>query len=315
MAQPTARRASSLPATTRSGSRCSTGMIASAFAICCNVACEQLPARQAAGPPTGAFAPASVIPDLTCPVATSARARPSPMPEAPTESRCASATVPMISRSVSNTASTMAAATPCPASSARRARRDRRPLRDGGKVGKADLLAALARQHPHQIGIMHRVERVILQRAFIQRHRADEQVALIHGAAGPRERRRDQHDGLAAIGAQRIHHRADIAGIGGIEGRADLEQHVRGAAPAQPFFGGARLRHRLRRLDRAALQGDHHRIDLGHGEIVRRHTDGLHRAQARTRQRVGEVGGAGIIVGNAAQLQGHDVAPAGLTPA
>ena len=28
----------------------------SAFAICCNVACEQLPARQAAGPPTGAFA-------------------------------------------------------------------------------------------------------------------------------------------------------------------------------------------------------------------------------------------------------------------
>ena len=42
----------------------------------------------------------------------SARANPRPMPEAPTETRWSSATLPMVSRSGSNTASTMAAPMP-----------------------------------------------------------------------------------------------------------------------------------------------------------------------------------------------------------
>ena len=54
------RRARAAPPPRRprlcSGSRRSTGMIASACAICSSVACEQLPARHAAGPPTGASA-------------------------------------------------------------------------------------------------------------------------------------------------------------------------------------------------------------------------------------------------------------------
>jgi hypothetical protein len=83
---------------------------------------------------------------------------------------------------------------------------------------------------------MHRVERMILQRAFVQRHGADEQIALIDGAAGFRKRRRHQHDGIAGVSAQRIHHGTDIAGVGGIEGRADLEQHMISATAAQPFF-------------------------------------------------------------------------------
>ena len=108
--------------------------------------------------------------------------------------------------------------------------------RQRGEIHQPDLGLALARQHPHQIGIVHRVERMILQRAFVQRHAAYEQVALIDGPAGFREGWRHENDRIAGIGAQRIHHRADIAGVGGIEGRADLEQHMIRTSPAQPFF-------------------------------------------------------------------------------
>ena len=65
------------------------------------------------------------------------------------------------------------------------------------EVDEPDPGLALARQHPHQIGIVHRIERVILQRAFVQRHGTDKQVALIDGAAGFRKGRRHQHDRIA----------------------------------------------------------------------------------------------------------------------
>ena len=176
----------------------------------------------------------------------------------------------MVSRSRSNTASTMAAPKPLPGEIGEPRANRIRAARQRREIDQPDLGLALARQHPHQIGIVHRIERMILQRAFVQRHGADEQIALIDGAAGFRKGRRHQHDRVAGIGAQRIHHRADIAGVGGIEGRADLEQHVIGAAAAQPFFRRARARHREARLDRAALQRHHHGIDLGQREIVRR---------------------------------------------
>jgi hypothetical protein len=151
---------------------------------------------------------------------------------------------------------------------------------------------------------------VILQRAFVQRHGADEQVALIDGAAGFRKGRRHQNDRVARVGAQRVHDRTDIAGVGGIEGRTDLEQQVAGAAAAQPFLRRARTIDRNVSLDRTALERHHDSIDLRQREVVRRHPDGLHRAQALTGQRVGEVGGAGIVVGDAAQGQFHGFTPA-----
>jgi hypothetical protein len=116
--------------------------------------------------------------------------------------------------------------------------------------------------------------------------------------------------GVTSTIAQCVHHRADIAGVSGIEGRADLEQHVAGAAAAQPFFGGARSRHGKAGFDRAALERHHDRVDLREREVVRRYADGLHGAQALTGQRVGEIGGAGVVVGDAAQRQFHGFAPA-----
>jgi hypothetical protein len=55
---------------------------------------------------------------------------------------------------------------------------------------------------------------------------------------------------------------------------------VAGAAAAQPFLRRARTVDRNVRLDRAALERHHDRIDLRQREIVRRNADGLHRAQA-----------------------------------
>ncbi len=208
----------------------------------------------------------------------------------------------------------MAAPKPFPERSARRARTASGPREMLGEIDQPDFGPALARQHPHQIGVVHRVERMILQRAFIQRHRADEQIALIDRAAGLRKRRRHQHDSLAGIGAQRIHHGPDIAGVGGIEGRADLEQHMIGPSPAQPFFRRARARHREAGFDRPAFQRHHHRIDFRQRQIACGNADGLHGAQAAAGQRVGEIGGAGVVVGDAAKRylsgQRHGFTPA-----
>jgi hypothetical protein len=70
---------------------------------------------------------------------------------------------------------------------------------------------------------------------------------------------------------------------------------------AQPFFRPSQARHRKARFDRPAFQRYHHRIDVGQIEIVCGNADGLHRAQAAAGQRVGEIGGAGVIVGDAAK--------------
>src|ERR1700724_2816126 len=47
-----------------------------------------------------------------------------------------------------------------------------RPARDVGKSDEGNFCLALACQHPHQVGIVHQIERVILPLAFIERSRA-----------------------------------------------------------------------------------------------------------------------------------------------
>ncbi len=75
-----------------------------------------------------------------------------------------------------------------------------RPACQYREIDQPDPGPALARQHPRQVGIVHRVERMILQRAFVERHRADKEVALVDGAAGAGKSRGHQHDRIAGIG-------------------------------------------------------------------------------------------------------------------
>ena len=81
------------------------------------------------------------------------------------------------------------------------------------------------------------------------------------------------------------------------------------AAPAQPFFGRPRARDGKPRLDRPALQRYHHGIDFRQLELIGGYADGLHRAQAAAGQRIGEIGSAGVVVGDAAECKRHGFAP------
>ena len=72
-------------------------------------------------------------------------------------------------------------------------------------------------------------------------------------------------------------------------------------AAARPFFRRAGAHHRQTRLDRAAFQRHHDGIDLGQRQVSEEHADGLHRTQTRARQRIGEIGGTGVVVGDAAR--------------
>ena len=136
LAQASARRASSLPATTWSGSRCSTGiacfgagdLLQRRLRTTAGEARRRSADRRLGSRALGAF-------DLTCREATSARASPSPMPDAPTETRWSSATLPMVSRSRSNTASAIAAPMPLPAKIGK-PRADR--IRSARDVGESD---------------------------------------------------------------------------------------------------------------------------------------------------------------------------------
>ena len=172
-------------------------------------------------------------------------------------------------------------------------------------------LEALCRaEHPHQICVVHRVQRMVLERAFVQRHRADEEVALIDGAARFREGRRHQDGRLAGVRAQGIEDRTDIAGVGGVEGRADLVHHMACAAFAQP---GTRRRARVPRRRDAATERIFSETTTasasGRSRSSAGNADCLDRAQTLLGQRVRQVRGAGVVVGDAAERKGHGWAP------
>ncbi|MNS92665.1 hypothetical protein D3C72_1268080 [compost metagenome] len=178
-----------------------------------------------------------------------------------------------------------------------------RAARDGVIAQQADLALALALQHAHQAGIGHRRQRMVFHARFVEQRIAHEQVAAEDGAAVLGEG--GAGDGEIAVERvqQRFGDRADIAGIGRIEGRAVLEHELAAALRAQPLQRGQRLGHGLDGRDGAGLERHHQRIGFAnvlHGAHVGQ-ADGLHGAHAIAHQRVGEVGGAGEIVGDAAQ--------------
>jgi hypothetical protein len=83
---------------------------------------------------------------------------------------------------------------------------------------QADLAPGLALQHPDEIGIRHRRQRVVAHVGVGEQEVADEQVALEDAAPGLREGRA----GDGEVGAERVHecvgHRADVALVGAVEG-------------------------------------------------------------------------------------------------
>ena len=98
---------------------------------------------------------------------------------------------------------------------------------------------------------------------------------------------------------QRIADLADVSGIGGVEGRAIFEVHLLRTLRFQPGQGLQRLGHRLCGRQGARLERHHHRIHLDIQRAVG-HTDGLHHPHVRAHQVVGQISGAGEVIGYAA---------------
>ena len=167
-----------------------------------------------------------------------------------------------------------------------------------------DGAVGLPRQHAHQVGVGHRRQRMVLHAALVQQRPADEQMALVDAARIGRKRRAGQGKARSQRREQCIRHRSDIARLRAVEGRAVFEKELPAAGGAQPGQRGEAFLHRLARRRGARLQRHHHRIDVGHRFAGARHADELHRAHAVLHQHGGKVGGAGEIVGNAAQQ--HD---------
>ena len=133
---------------------------------------------------------------------------------------------PSLRRSSLDTASTIAMCTSCFCNSWMRRRIASAPRSTTTVIDEPDTPAALRLQHPHEVGIRHRCQRVILHAAFVQQYVADEQIAAEHCAAvigkcwsGDRE--------ADAVGRHRVQQclrdRPDIAIGRAVEGRAVLE--------------------------------------------------------------------------------------------
>ena len=225
-------------------------------------------------------------------------------PEPATTNRCSRTAAASTCRSASWIASATTKAVPSRCSALQPLAHRRLAAAHRGVLEQpGPLRAQLRLQHPHEVGIGHRRERVVAHRAVGQQQVANEEVALEHRAAVLRERGRDDHGTAAHLGQQRLGHRADVAGRRAVESRADLEVQLRRALPAQPARGGQALGHRLLHGRGARLERHHdgvHPLDrLG------RHADRLHHAHAGAHEVVGEVGGAGEVVGDAAEFQRH----------
>ena len=190
---------------------------------------------------------------------------------------------------------------------------DRRRARGDGVVAdQADAERGLPRQHPDEVGVGHRGERVVAHARIGEELVEDEEMAAIDGAAVLRQRGDEHRRPLPGLAPQRLRHRADIALVGRIEGRAVLEIGLPRPGALEPAPGGERLRHRVGGGNRPRLQRDHHRIGVRRGRVRLGQAEDEHRPHAACGEHAGKVGRAGEVVGDGAEDQAHRSAVATL---
>jgi hypothetical protein len=106
----------------------------------------------------------------------------------------------------------------------------------------------------------------------------------------------------AQAGEQGFADLADITGGGGVESRAVLEEDLLAAALAQPLQSRQRFDDSVFYRRGAGLEGDDDSVGIQTFSHLRAgNADALHGAHAAAHQHVGQVCGAGEIVGDAAQ--------------
>ena len=178
-------------------------------------------------------------------------------------------------------------------------------LFDGHEVDQPNGSFRLPLQHAHEIGIVHRIEGVVFQRAFVQGRRTNEQMAEIDGAAGFRKGWCHQSAAAMRFRAKSVRHRPDIARISRVESGADLVHDVLRAPRVEPIIGARGRLDRLARFDRADLQRDDDGFGVVDFQARRRHADGLNSREAVAVEGVREIGSARIVVSDSAEKKGH----------
>ena len=151
---------------------------------------------------------------------------------------------------------------------------------------KPDLTAALPLQHAHQARIAHRGQRMVAHPGFREQYVADEEIAAVDCPPGFGKGRAEQGEIGGECDHQRLGNRADIAGIGRIEGRAILEQDLLRPGALQPAERCKALRDRVGGRDRPAFQCDDDGLGVGDIGAERRHVDQLDRAHTAPHQGV-----------------------------
>ena len=106
---------------------------------------------------------------------------------------------------------------------------------------KPCLVRRLPRQHIHQIGIMHRRERMMPHARVRKQHLPHEEMPHVNRPAVFRKCRTRNGERSTKLIEKRIRHRPDIARIGRVEGRAVFEIDLPRAMLFQPAAGGKRL--------------------------------------------------------------------------
>ena len=157
------------------------------------------------------------------------------------------------------------------------------------RPNQARLGRGLRRQHSAQVRVGHRVERVVLHAAFIQKLVANEQMAIEDRPAIDGQRRAERHPVGAQLLLQRLRHRADIAVRCRVECGAIFEEEPPRRSLAQCRQHLQRLRHRVLLWDGAGFQRHDHRVG------------GLNRPQTAFHQHRRHIRRTGKVVGYAAE--------------
>src|SRR5438128_3707921 len=72
---------------------------------------------------------------------------------------------------------------------------------------QTDLATTLVGKDPHKVRIPHGIQRMILERTFVEWYGTNEQVALVDRPTGLREGGCNQHQPAARVGAERLRDR------------------------------------------------------------------------------------------------------------
>ena len=169
---------------------------------------------------------------------------------------------------------------------------------------QADAVARLLLQHPYQVGIAHRRQRIEALRRFRDDLVEGKEVALKHRALHLGKGRAECREVSTQPVGKKVGAGTYIAVPGRIEGRAVFEEQLPRRSLREQIGGARKGPHRRVLRRDARLEADDDCIDAG--QVFRRGKTRQHaRADARAHENGSEFEAPGEIVGDGAKYERH----------